>query len=78
LNNILLQYKLDIVHRDKYEILQLLLLGRVHGKRGSGEISWMPHVRDWTGIRTVEELFQLARHQGSNAEAVADIEETWA
>jgi hypothetical protein len=64
------------VYRDKYEILQLLLMGRVHGKRGSDEISWMRHVIDWTGIRTVEELFQLALHQESNVEAVANIEET--
>jgi hypothetical protein len=36
----------------------------------------MCHVRDWTGIRTVEELFQLSRHQEAIAEAVFNIEET--
>ena len=48
---------------DKYEILRLLLCGRIDGKRPRGrkKLSWLRNIRQWSGVMDIGEIFRRAR-----------------
>lgn len=56
-----LQFLGHILRNNKYEFLQLILQGKIQGKRGVGRrrISWLRNLREWFGMSTTE-LFQSA------------------
>jgi len=41
---------------EKYETLKLIIQGKIGGKRGRGRprITWIQHLKEWTGLTTVE------------------------
>ena len=52
-----------IMRGKKYVILQLVIEGKIEGRRGVGrkKLSWLRNIREWTGMRGVEELFRAAQ-----------------
>ncbi|CAH2243810.1 jg12722 [Pararge aegeria aegeria] len=50
---------------DRYELLQLIMRGKVLGRRGVGrrKKSWLRNIREWTGIASAAELFRLAKNR---------------
>jgi len=46
----------------KYELLRLILMGKIEGKRGPGrkQHSWLRNIRDWCDERSVESIFRKA------------------
>jgi len=41
-----------VLRQDKYRFLQLIMEGKIEGKRGPGrrQCSWLKNIRDWTGL----------------------------
>lgn len=64
-----------VLRHRRYRILQLVMMGKIEGKRGRGrrKKSWMRNIREWTGITSVEELFRLARNAQQFAELTANL-----
>ena len=60
-----ISYLGHIVRGKKYEFLQLILEGRIEGKRPPGRTkqSWSQNIKTWTGINNFEELVQEARER---------------
>ncbi|KAI5708046.1 hypothetical protein M8J77_015361 [Diaphorina citri] len=70
-----LQYLGHIMRNDnKYTLLQLIIQGKIEGKRGRGRrrISWLHNLRKWTG-KTSTELFRIAVNKIKLAKLVANI-----
>lgn len=67
-----------ILRGDKYRLLQLILKGKIEGRRGIGrkQQSWLRNIRDWTGIRRAGELFRLAEDRTAFAMVIANVRET--
>jgi len=59
-----------VIRGQKYELLQLIVQGKIEGKRGVGrkQMSWLRNIRNWTNIRTIENLVHTAmdREQYNN------------
>ena len=55
-----------VIRGKKYELLRLIIQGKIEGKRGPGwrKISWMKNIRLWTGIDSVAELIRAAESRG--------------
>jgi len=51
-----------IMRGNKYELLQLIVQGKIEGRRGVGrkQLSWLRNIRNWTGIRTAGDLIHIA------------------
>jgi len=64
-----------IMRADKYEVLQLIIQGKIEGKRGIGrkKCSWLRNIRDWTGIRDTAELMQCARDREHFTQVINNI-----
>lgn len=56
-----LEYLGHIMRNDKYRLLQIILQGKINGRRPPGRrrISWLKNLRDWFGLTSVE-LFRTA------------------
>ena len=69
-----LAYFGHIMRNDKYRFLQLILQGKIKGKRGPGRrrISWLANLRKWTGLTSIE-LFRAAGNRIRWATVVANI-----
>ena len=54
-----------VIRGKKYELLRLIIQGKMEGKRGPGrrKISWMKNIRLWTGIDSVAELIRAAENR---------------
>lgn len=65
-----------IVRNEKYNILQLILEGKIEGKRGIGrkQLSWARNIRQWTGLKTIGELINTARDRDRFQHVVANIQ----
>lgn len=63
-----------ILRGKKYETLQLIMQGKVVGKRGPGRrrTSWLKNLRQWTGL-TSAELFRSAVNKVIWARMIANI-----
>lgn len=68
------EYFGHIMRNSKYRVLQLIMMGRIEGKRriGRRNMSWFRNLRNWTGLG-VQELFNVARDRGKFSEVVANI-----
>lgn len=64
-----------ILRHDEYQLLQLILEGKIDGKRGIGrkQMSWARNIRQWTGLRTIGELVNTARDREQFQRVVANI-----
>lgn len=51
-----------VIRGEKYEMLRLIIQGKIEGKRGPGrrKNSWMKNIRQWTGMDSVAELIRAA------------------
>ena len=51
-----------VIRGEKYELLRLIIQGKIEGKRGPGrrKNSWMKNIRQWTGMDSVAELIRAA------------------
>ena len=54
-----------IMRHEEYEQLQLILQGKIEGKRGMGrkKKSWLRNIRDWTNISNGNTLIHRAQHR---------------
>lgn len=61
-------------HKERYRILQLILEGKVLGKRGPGRrrISWLKNLRQWFGVTSIQ-LFRGAVDKVKIAMMIANI-----
>ncbi|KAL0820089.1 hypothetical protein ABMA28_006034 [Loxostege sticticalis] len=52
-----------ITRNDRYELLQLIMMGKVAGKRrvDRRKNSWLRNISDWKGIASAAQLFRFAR-----------------
>ena len=60
-----ISYLGHIVRCSKYRLLQLILKGKIKGRRGPGRKhhSWLRNIREWTGMQNVGELFRVAENR---------------
>ncbi|KAL4701932.1 hypothetical protein ACJJTC_004577 [Scirpophaga incertulas] len=58
-----------------YDLLQLIMMGKVAGKRrvGGRKKSWLRNIRQWTGIAKAAHLFRLARRREDWTKLIADL-----
>lgn len=54
-----------ILRGERYSFQQLILEGKIEGRRGIGrkKLSWLRNIRQWTGIRNYETLRNAARNR---------------
>ncbi|XP_072386768.1 putative uncharacterized transposon-derived protein F52C9.6 isoform X1 [Diabrotica undecimpunctata] len=54
-----------ILRGAKYEIPQLILQGKIEGRRGAGrkQLSWLRNIKEWTGIHNTGELCHAAKNR---------------
>ncbi|CAG9832474.1 unnamed protein product [Diabrotica balteata] len=54
-----------ILRGAKYEIPQLILQGKIEGRRGAGrkQLSWLRNIQEWTGIHNTGELCHAAKNR---------------
>jgi len=64
-----------VIRGPKYELLQLIVQGKIEGRRGVGrkQLSWLRNIRNWTNIRTVENLVHTALDREKYANVIASI-----
>ncbi|KAI8436544.1 hypothetical protein MSG28_010075 [Choristoneura fumiferana] len=64
-----------VLRHDRYELLQLIMMGKVAGKRAVGrrKKSWLRNIREWTGVKSAAELFRLAKDRIRYAELTANL-----
>lgn len=63
-----------LMRHSKYEFLQLIIEGKIEGKRGPGrrQCSWLKNIRDWTGLDS-HTLLGRAQDREEFAIIVADL-----
>ncbi|CAH2245603.1 jg6532 [Pararge aegeria aegeria] len=61
-----------VLRHERYQLLQLIMMGKVEGKRrvGRRKKSWLRNIREWTNIVSVETLFRF----GQDSEKFAELE----
>ncbi|CAH2229466.1 jg20849 [Pararge aegeria aegeria] len=61
--------------RTPYMLLQLIMMGKVAGKRciGRNRKSWLRNIREWTGIASADQLFSLAREKENYQKLTANV-----
>lgn len=69
-----LSYFGHIMRNDKYNILQLVMQGKINSKRGPGRrrTSWLRNLRQWTG-KTSTDLFRAAVDRIKWARMIANV-----
>lgn len=67
-----------VLRGEKYHLLQLVIKGKIEGKRGVGRrrISWLGNIREWTGMREAGELFRMAEDREAISKVIANVRET--
>lgn len=65
-----------ILRNEKYHVLQLIVKGKIEGKRGLGrkKLSWLRNIRNWTHL-TFEELIRKAENREDFANVIANLHE---
>lgn len=63
-----------ILRNDKYYILQLIIKGKIEGKRSIGrkKLSWLRNIRNWTGLN-FEELIRTAENREQFEMVIANL-----
>lgn len=64
-----------IMHNQKYELLQLIIQGKIEGRRGIGrkQASWRRNIRHWTGMHNVGVLLNAARNREGFSNIINNI-----
>ena len=64
-----------IYRNDKYNILQLILEGKIDGKRGRGRrrFIWLDNIKKWTNVNNAAILARMAKSRREMAKVVADV-----
>ena len=64
-----------VMRGSRYELLKLIMEGKIEGKRGIGrkKHSWLKNIRDWTGM-DAHSLFRTAQDRQTFAEIVANLQ----
>ena len=64
-----------VMRGPKYQLLQLIVKGKIEGRRGIGrkQFSWLRNIRDRTGIRRAEDLVHLTFNREEYSTLVANI-----
>ncbi|XP_055384420.1 uncharacterized protein LOC129614059 [Condylostylus longicornis] len=64
-----------VMRNSKYHLLQLIIQGKIQGKRGIGrkQISWLRNIRNWTGLRDLSALMEFSRDRERYKEIVNNI-----
>ncbi|KAL0894267.1 hypothetical protein ABMA27_014270 [Loxostege sticticalis] len=62
-----------IIRHDSNELLQLIMMGKVAGKRRIGwrKKLWLQNIRDWTGVSSAAQLFRPTRDREEYAKLTA-------
>lgn len=63
-----------ILRNDKYSLLQVIMQGRIDGKKtiGRKKKSWLRNIRDWTNL-SAEQIFHVARDREAFKEVIANL-----
>lgn len=69
-----LEYFGHIMRNEKYHLLQLILQGKIEGRRSAGRrrLSWLRNLRTWTGMSSAA-LFRAAVNKVIWTNVIADI-----
>nr|ADF18552.1 endonuclease-reverse transcriptase [Bombyx mori] len=72
-----IEYLGHVLRNDRYMLLQLIIMGKVDGKRRAGrrKKSWLRNIREWTGIASVEQLFRLAADKNEYRKLTANLQD---
>ncbi|CAH2234459.1 jg17761 [Pararge aegeria aegeria] len=64
-----------VLWHDRYRLLQLIMMGKVAGKRriARKRKSWLRNIREWTGIASAAQLFSLAREKEKYQKLTANL-----
>ena len=64
-----------IMRNEKYRFLQLVIEGKIEGRRGMGrkKMSWLRNIRQWTGIRDIQTLIHTASDREAMKQVIAKI-----
>ena len=64
-----------IMRNEKYRFLQLMIKGKIEGKRGIGrkKMSWLRNIRQWTGLRDIQTLIHTAQDREAIDHVIANI-----
>ena len=64
-----------ILRGDKYSLLQLIVEGKIEGRRGVGRrrMSWLGNLRQWFDVPEAAHLIRLAQDRGEFGRMVADL-----
>ena len=64
-----------IMRSPKYRLLQLIVEGRIDGRRGVGrkQMSWLRNIREWTGLRNIGDLVHTATNREAYENVIANI-----
>jgi hypothetical protein len=64
-----------IMRSERYYFLQLLIEGRIEGRRGIGrkKMSWLRNIRQWTGLHDIQSLIHTARNKEAMKSVIANI-----
>ncbi|KAL4706599.1 hypothetical protein ACJJTC_009011 [Scirpophaga incertulas] len=64
-----------IFRHERYEHLQLIMMGKIAGRRSVGcrRKSWLRNIREWTGIASAAQLFRLAKDRIKYTELTANL-----
>lgn len=64
-----------VMRNEKYECLQLLIEGKIEGRRGVGrkKLSWLRNIRQWTGVNDIQTLIHTARDREEMENVIANI-----
>lgn len=73
-----ISYLGHVLRGEKYHLLQLILKGKIEGKRGVGrrQMSWLRNIRQWTGVSGAGELFRLAEDRVALSAVIANVRRT--
>lgn len=65
-----------IFRHERYDILQLIMMGKIAGKRGVGRRrkSWLRNIREWTGVTSAAELFRIARDRDKFSTLMSNLQ----
>lgn len=65
-----------LIRNPKYQLLQLVVEGKIEGKRGVGrkQMSWLRNIREWTGLRGIGDLVHTATDREAYGNVVANIQ----
>lgn len=65
-----------IVRNPKYDILKLIIQGKIDGIRGVGrpQMSWIDNIMKWTGLRTFQEVLRAAENRDMFKQIISNID----